>query len=325
MTDTRPQPRRGAPPPCAKHHSVQPSMTASSNRTATWPGHRGVMNSPTTALACDSCGRLPHPHRLRLALVKLAAVFPVELLLHALVLHLHPPYALAVSILTITTTVLVIWVVEPSAMRFLRAWLHAPAVRARGHVHHAPALWRLRVTLDDEPGALEALAHALAGLDANILSLHMHPLQQGSRDELVVATPEHVRAHHLTAAIEAAGDMSAHVWPMTALALLDGPTQALTLAARVTADPGELPLAVAEMLGARVVTDRLWGGDARGGGPPDPAVLRIPSPWNGLFIFARDEPFTPAESARANRLAEIAEVASSISRPASTGAVRRTG
>ena len=291
---------------------------------ATWLGHREAMNSPTTALACDSCGRLPHPHRLRLALVKLTAVFPVELLLHALVLHLHPPYALAVSILTITTTVLVIWVVEPSATRFLRAWLHAPAVRDRGHVHHAPALWRIRVTLDDEPGALEALAHTLTTLDANILSLHLHPLEHGSRDELVVATPEHVRASDLIEAIEAGGQMSAHVWPTTALVLLDGPTQALALAARVTADPGELPLAVAELLGAQVVTDRLWVGGG-GAGEPDPAILRIPSPWNGLFVFSRDEPFTPAESARANRLAEIAEVASGIARPASTGAVRRVG
>ena len=275
--------------------------------------------SAATALACDSCGRLPHPHRLRLALVKLAAIFPVELLLHALVIHLHPPYAVAVSVLTITTTVLVIWVVEPSAMRFLRSWLHAPAVHARGQVHHAPALWRIRVTLDDEPGALEALAHTLAGLDANILSLHMHPLEQGSRDELVVATPEHVRAHDLVDAIEADGNMSAHVWPTTALALLDSPTQALTLAARVLADPSELPLAVAELLGAQVVTDRLWLGDSRDTQELDVATLRIPSPWHGLFVFSRDEPFTPAESARAHRLAEIAEIAAGTARLASTG------
>jgi len=272
-----------------------------------------------TALACDSCGRLPHPHRLRLALVKLAAIFPVELVLHALVIHLHPPYAVAVSILTISTTVLVIWVVEPSAMRFLRSWLHAPAVRARGHVHQAAALWRIRVTLDDQPGALEALAHTLTVLDANILSLHLHPLEQGSRDELVVATPDHVRGNDLVEAIEADGNMSAHVWPTTALALLDGPTQALTLASRIIADPGELPMAVAELLGAQVVTDRIWGGDPLGGQDLE-TTLRIPSPWNGLFVFSRDEPFTPAESARANRLAEIAEVAAGSARFASTGA-----
>ena len=275
------------------------------------------MNS-TTALACDSCGRLPHPHRRRLALVKLAAVSPVELLLHALVIHLHPPYVVAVSVLTVATTFLVIWVVEPSAMRLLRAWLHAPAVRAQSHVHQAPALWRIRVTLDDEPCALEVLAHALAGLDANILSLDVHPLERGSRDELVIATPENVRAEDITEAIEAieaAGDMSAHVWPTTALALLDAPTQALALAARVTADPGELPLAVAELLGAQIATDRLWVSDSRDAEGTGPTTLKVPSPWNGLFVFSRDEPFTPAESARANRLAEIAEAAASIRRP----------
>jgi len=278
------------------------------------------------ALACDSCGRLPHPHRLRLAMVKLAAIFPVELLLHALVIHIPPPYAVAVSVLTITTTVLVIWVVEPSAMRFLRSWLHAPAVRARGHVHEAAALWRIRVTLDDEPGALEALAHTLTGLEANILSLHMHPLEHGTRDELVVATPEHVRATDLLGAIAAEVNMSAHVWPTTALALLDGPTQALTLAARIIDDPSELPLAVAELLGAQVVTDRLWVGDPRADRQDRAATtLRIPSPWNGLFVFSRDDPFTPAEWARANRLAEIAEIAAGTARLASPGGARGRG
>jgi hypothetical protein len=39
-------------------------------------------------------------------------------------------------------------------------------------------------------------------------------------------------------------------------------------------------------------------------------TLRIPSPWTRLFVFSRpDEPFTSAESARANRLAQIAEAA----------------
>jgi hypothetical protein len=204
-------------------------------------------------------------------------------------------------------------------MRLLRAWLHAPAVRDREDVQHAPALWRIRVTRDDEPAALEVLAHAITELDATILSLHLHPLERGSRDELVVATPEHVRVHDLTRAIETAGGTSVHVWPTTALALLDGPTQALALAARVTADPGELPHAVAELLGAHVVTNRLWASDSGGAGEPDPMVLRVPSPWHGLFVFTRDEPFTPAESARANRLAEIAEIAASTTRSAASG------
>lgn len=146
------------------------------------------------------------------------AVFPVEFLLHAVVIHYHLSYVVTVTLLTVTTTILVIWVVEPSAMRLLRVWLHAPAVRARGNLNEAAALWRIRVTVDDKPGALEILTHNLARLGANILSLHVHPLDRRSLDELVVATPEHVHAKDLIDGIEAGGGMEPHVWPTSALA-----------------------------------------------------------------------------------------------------------
>lgn len=270
-----------------------------------------VTGAVTTGLACDVCGRLPHPHRFRLALVKLAAVFPVELLLHAVVVYCHLPYIVTVTLLTVMTTILVIWVVEPSAMRLLRVWLHAPAVRARGHLDKAAALWRIRVTVDDRPGALELLTHNLGRLDANILTVRVHPLDRGSLDELVVAAPEHVHTADLIDGIKAAGGMDPHIWPTSALALADGQTKALTLAARVTANPGELPLAVAELLGARVVTGQCGMTGARSSAPgADWTTLRIPSPWSGPIVVSRpDEPFTPAESARANRLAKVAEVA----------------
>ncbi|MDQ3885532.1 MAG: amino acid-binding protein [Actinomycetota bacterium] len=264
--------------------------------------------SVTTELACDVCSRLSHPHRFRLTLAKLVAVFPVELLLHAVVIYYHLSYALTVALLTVATTILVIWVVEPSAMRLLRTWLHAPVVRARERLDEAAALWRIRVTVDDKPGALESLAHNLARLDANILTLHVHPLDQGSLDELIVATPGHVHAADLIDATEAGGGVEPHVWPTSALALVDGQTKALTLAARVTANPGEFPLAVAELLGAQVITGRRRIPGARSRARvPNKATLHIPSPWNDVIVVYRpDEPFTPAESARANRLAEVA-------------------
>ena len=38
-------------------------------------------------------------------------------------------------------------------------------------------------------------------------------------------------------------------------------------------------------------------------------MLRIPTAWHGPITFVRPgEPFTPAESARAHRLAELAEI-----------------
>lgn len=263
----------------------------------------------TSGLACEVCGRLPHPRKLRLTLAKLTAVFPIELLLHALVIHFHTAYALTVTVLAITTTVLVIWVVEPSAMRLLTRWLHAPAVHAREQLHEAESLWRIRVTLDDAPGSLEAITHEMAAQRATILDLQVHPLVDGARDEIVVGAAEHLREEDLIRAIQRGGGVDVHVWQTTVLALVDGQTKALTLAARVAVNPEELPLAVAEMLNARVVTDHLTRG-CSDREVDDGTTLRIPSPWSGLFIFCRpDEPFTPAESARANRLAQIAEAA----------------
>ena len=261
----------------------------------------------TGGTACDVCGRLPHPRRLRLTLAKLVAIAPVELALHAAVLAAHLPYLVAVAVLATAATVLVIWIVEPSTMRLLTTWLHAPKVRPRQGVG---TLWRIRVTLDDRAGSLERLTRRLAVLDANILGLHVHPIDDGVRDELVVSTPDDLTAADLEDAVEAAGGRDAHVWPTTALALVDGQTKALSLSARVVADPAELPHAVAELLGARLVTDRA----ALAGQLPGD-VLKVPSPWTGLFVFSRPgEPFTPAESARAHRLAELAEAAQTIGR-----------
>jgi len=264
----------------------------------------------TSGLACEVCGRLPHPRKLRLTLAKLTAVFPIELLLHALVIHVHTPYALTVTILAITTTVLVIWVVEPSTMRLLTRWLHAPALHAREQLHGAESLWRIRVALDDEPDSLEAITHELAAVRATILDLQVYPLPDSARDEIVVGAAEHLREEDLRRAIQRGGGVDVRVWPTTALALVDGQTKALTLAARVAVTPEELPLAVAEMLDAQVVTDLGLTQSRSYQGAENGTTLRIPSPWTGLFVFFRpDEPFTPAESARANQLAQIAEAA----------------
>ncbi|RZU10246.1 hypothetical protein EV645_6708 [Kribbella rubisoli] len=259
----------------------------------------------TGGTACDVCGRLPHPRRLRLTLAKLVAIAPVELALHAVVLATHPPYLVSVAVLASVTTALVIWVVEPSTMRLLRSWLHAPKVRPRQGIG---TLWRIRVTLNDRAGSLENITRRLAELDANILGLHVHPIDDGVRDELVVSTPDTITATDLETAFAKGGGRSTHVWPTTALALVDGQTKALSLSARVVADPAELPHAVAELLGAQLVTDRATLAGQLAGD-----ILKVPSPWTGLFAFHRPgEPFTPAESARAHRLAELAEAALTI-------------
>ena len=257
---------------------------------------------------CDTCGRPPRPRKLRITLVKLVAAFPLELALNALALYWDPAYLISVAILAISSTILVIWVVEPAAMRALKTWLHAPTSAAALRLHEADALWRVRATIPDRPGSLERLTRGFAKRDLNVLAVHVHTLADGVLDEFVIATPRHVRAEDIKEAATVAGGARVQVWPTTALALADGQTRALALAARVTADPSELHLALAELLGAQVmpaVDPRATVGLTTG--EPDGSTLHVALPGGGVAILDRpNEPITPAEAARAQRLAEVA-------------------
>lgn len=278
----------------------------------TAPHHACVMkrpahNTPAAELRCKVCGLMPEPPKARLTLANVAVMLPIELLVHALVVETHLPYVAKVLVLTLTATVLVIWVAEPSAARILLRWLHAPALRHRRQLASAPSLWRARTLLQDRPGSLQRITAALARLDTNILSIHVHPVPAGVLDEFVLSVPGDVGERELLAALHDGGGSSPHAWPTTALAMADGQTRALSLAARIAATPDELPLAVAELLHARIVPPS----DAGFKASDDGTHLRIPTAWHGPITFSRpDEPFTPAESARAHRLAELAEILS---------------
>ena len=266
--------------------------------------------SPESAdLSCEVCGQMPEPPKTRLTLANIAVMLPIELLVHAAVVETHLPYVAKVLVLTLTATVLVIWVAEPSAARMLRSWLHAPALRHRKRLNTAPALWRARTVLRDEPGSLQKITQALARLDTNILSIHIHPVAGGVLDEFVLSAPGHLRERELLEALRDGGGRHAHVWPTTALAMADGQTKALSLAARIAGNPSELPLAVAELLSARIVPVSVEGGQESPASADAGTVLKIPTAWHGPITFYRPgEPFTPAESARAHRLAELAEI-----------------
>ncbi|MBT2533613.1 ACT domain-containing protein [Arthrobacter sp. ISL-48] len=266
-------------------------------------------NPAAADLSCEVCGMMPEPTKTRLTLANVAVMLPIELLVHALVVETQLPYVAKVLVLTLTATVLVIWVAEPSAARVLRSWLHAPALRHRKRLGTAPALWRARTVLRDQPGSLQKITQALARLDTNILSIHVHPVPGGVLDEFVLSAPGNLSERELLDALHDGGGSHSHVWPTTALAMADGQTKALSLAARIADAPDELPLAVAELLRARIVP------------PAEAAVvvetddagtrLKIPTAWHGPITFVRPgEPFTPAESARAHRLAELAEILS---------------
>lgn len=269
--------------------------------------HGGPQAPAASELSCEVCGQMPEPTKTRLTLANIAVMLPIELLVHAAVVGTHLPNVGKVLVLTLTATILVIWVAEPSAARMLRRWLHAPALRHRSRLGAAPSLWRARTVLADRPGSLQKLTRSLAGLDTNILSIHVHPVDGGVLDEFVLSAPGGLREAELLAALREGGGNDPHVWPTTALAMADGQTGALSLAARIAANPEELPLAVAELLHARIVA----GPDAGTTAPAatDGTVLKIPTAWHGPITFSRPgEPFTPAESARAHRLAELAEI-----------------
>lgn len=261
--------------------------------------------TPAAELSCEVCGLMPEPPKARLTAANVAVMLPIELLVHALVVETHLPYVAKVLVLTLTATVLVIWVAEPSAARILRGWLHAPALRRHRKLEAAPALWRARTVLQDQPGALEKVTGALARNGINILGIHVHPVPGGVLDEFVLSAPGAMDERELLAALHDGGGSRAHVWPTTALAMADGQTKALSLAARIADAPDELPLAVAELLGARIVPPS----DVPGTAADDGTRLKIPTAWHGPVVFSRPgEPFTPAESARAHRLAELAEI-----------------
>ena len=264
--------------------------------------------------ACDSCGQLPHPAKVRLTLANVAAMLPIELVIHAAVVNTALPYLMKVLVLTLTATILVIWVAEPSVRLALRGWLHAPALRHRRRLHESAALWRVRTLLDDGPEVQEKLADGVSRVEADILVRRSHQVTGGVLNELVVAAPDHITHAELVAAAGAGGGREVRAWPATALTVADGQTKALALALRVAADPDELQLAVAELLEAEPVVNpgnpAVDHAGSTGGTPVrDGTLLRIPSPWHEPLGFTRPRtPFTPAESARAHRLAELAEL-----------------
>jgi hypothetical protein len=209
-----------------------------------------------------------------------------------------------VATLAAGSTAPAVRVVEPAAMRVLRSWLHAPARAGQDRLHATDALWRVRATVADRPGVLEQLAHGFADRELNVLGVHVHTLGDEVLDEFVVATPRDVDAGAIAHVVERAGGRDVQVRRTTATALADGQTRALTLAGRVHRSPAELPAALGELLGARAADFR----SGTDGAPAlDDTTLEVRLPGGGAVLLHRPgEPFTPAERARAARLAELA-------------------
>ncbi|MFD5162569.1 GNAT family N-acetyltransferase [Streptomyces hawaiiensis] len=177
----------------------------------------------------------------------------------------------------------------------------------------ANTLWRMRTTVQDEPGSLAALCIALAGRRVDILSLQTHPLAEGTVDEFLLRGPAALPASAITTAVESAGGADTWIERADAHDLVDAPTRILGLAARTALDAAELPLALRQLLGRCTIRSRpapVGGGRAAEGleveGALDDTVMRLRAPEGGVITVERPYlPFTPTEFARARALVEL--------------------
>src|SRR5690606_11799387 len=128
----------------------------------------------------------------------------------------------------------------------------APTEPARGAVK----LWNIRATLDDVPGRLAILAASLARRAVNILSVQVHLTPDGPVDELLVAASPLLSLADLAAAVVDGGARAPRVTPADAHALVDGPTRALSLAARLMRNPDDLPAVLTSLFPGAEVTWR---------------------------------------------------------------------
>lgn len=188
------------------------------------------------------------------------------------------------------------------------------------------ALWRIRTSVEDTPGRLAVLAGALAAAGANILTLQVHPTGTGATDEFLVRTPPGTPADKLTAAVRAVGGGEPWAGPADVHALADPTAHALVLAHRLlsgaacaAADTGtridpsaQLPAVLAELLDT---DDPTWCTHPADADAPEGAestehgsdILRLRIPGHGTLQLTRPGlPFTPAEYARAQAMAELA-------------------
>lgn len=160
-------------------------------------------------------------------------------------------------------------------------------------------LWRLHVNVADQPGQLGALAAAIGGCGANIVSLHVvgEPAEDGAvTDELLVRVPPQLAVPALVEAIETLGFCVTVVVQADAQALADPVSTALALAHCVVVDPGSAARAVAALLRAELAGD---------GAPPAAHHAELGNTATRVLL-RRGWPFTATEISQAAALLELA-------------------
>jgi hypothetical protein len=165
--------------------------------------------------------------------------------------------------------------------------------------------WRVRAEIDNTPGRLAVLAGALAAAGANIHALEVHPAPNGVIDEFLIEASEDESAERICAAVNAVGGRFTHAVPTNVLALLDTPTRALELAARLVRDPGAFTTVFTELLDAGSLTIEAGETDAPDAWT-DGTTLTIRHADGTTYIATRPAmPFTATELSRARMLLEL--------------------
>lgn len=201
---------------------------------------------------------------------------------------------------------------------WLRRTDHGPPTEATAPSDAAATgvYWRVRAEIDDTPGRLAVIAGALTAAGANIHALEVHPAPNGVIDQFLIEVPEDTSAERICAAVNAVGGRHTHAVPTDVLALLDAPTRALELAARLIRDPGAFTTVFADLLDAGSLT--VAPGEP---GSPDARIdgttLTLRHADGTTYTATRPAmPFTATELSRARMLLELREASASSIMPA---------
>ncbi|HEV7906747.1 MAG TPA: GNAT family N-acetyltransferase [Pseudonocardiaceae bacterium] len=168
-----------------------------------------------------------------------------------------------------------------------------------------PRTWRLRVELDDSPGALARVTIRLAEQDCNVLALSVTPVPDGVMDELVVLTAPGMLPADLVDAVRAEGGRCVGITPADLHDLVDAPTAALRAADQAVRNPGTVTDALRAVLAADSVVVLPEGAEADVADDPGHQV-RLTTGEGAVIVARRGwSPFTQVELARASALIDL--------------------
>ena len=182
------------------------------------------------------------------------------------------------------------------------------------------ALWRVRTTLPDRPGALAVLAQRCGAQGINILGLQIFPGIGAVTDELVLQTPGAWDAEQIAGLLGSSGALAVSSARCTEAALTDQPTRYVQAARSILAQPASFPEVVARLFDAEAEPTVGSGG----GVVVEQDVMEM-NVADVLVQVHRTAPFTATEHARGWAMAElVSDVLVQDRRQAPAGVPERT-